>query len=196
MCDRASYWQAWPHDPSLTGPERETPADVHAASQHASTYRISFQSPLRGRCVEFAQPHFDIRVCSDCGALPHKVVELPCRHILCLTCRGKHLIETIGPTGGDDTSGEQSIPKILCPEDWTLRSASELRPMVLRVGRVRRQVAYCLNSGLGCSFTAELRHVKRQYPTCRYEEFACPRCSVSYIPEADMLIHAFHCGRR
>ncbi|KAH7932469.1 hypothetical protein HPB52_025066 [Rhipicephalus sanguineus] len=178
-----------------TQPESETPADVNAASQDGSTYLIGFESPLRDRYVDFAQPLFDIRVCSGCGVLPHKAVELPCRHILCLCCRGKHLIETTGPTGGDDTSGEQAIPKVLCPEDWTLRSASDLRPRVLRVGRVRRQVAYCLNSVLGCSFTAELRDVEKHYPTCRYEDLPCPGRRVS-IAEGDMLMQAFLCGQR
>ncbi|KAH7936052.1 hypothetical protein HPB52_017429 [Rhipicephalus sanguineus] len=147
--------------------ESATPEDD--TSQDASRYLlIGFRSPLRGRCVQFAQPLSGIAVCSGCNLLPLKDMLLPCSHILCLSCRDNCLVESTGLTGDDDTSRGYSEPEVWCPVDWAPRSAFHLWPVVLDLERVRGEVAFCVNSESGCPFKAQLRHVEKHYTKCRY----------------------------
>lgn len=136
----------------------ETPAvitqsDDDAASQDDSPcILIGFESPIRGRCVQFAQPLSGIAVCSGCRALPDEAMLLPCSHVLCLACYDDYMVETT----------------VRCPEDWAPCSAFHLWPMRLDLEQVRGEIAFCVNSWFGCPFKAELRDVEQHYATCRY----------------------------
>ncbi|KAL1418164.1 hypothetical protein MTO96_026177 [Rhipicephalus appendiculatus] len=137
-----------------------------------------------------------MRVCIGCGALQHKIKMLPCRHILCSSCRDKHLVKTTVLTGDNGNSGKRSGPTIWCPVHRTLRPASRVLHAVLLVERVRRQIAFCPNSAHGCPFMDELGQVEKHYATCRYRAPVCRRCRRFNIPAADFLLHDVLCGRR
>ncbi|KAL3201739.1 hypothetical protein MRX96_042843 [Rhipicephalus microplus] len=131
--------------------------------QEPSRYVIGFSSPLSGLCVRFAEPLYGIRVCVSCGALRPRVKILPCAHMLCLSCRDKHLIKAPG--------GHGSETQVWCSRHHTLRPASRLRSAKLLGGA--SAPAHRLLSQLGARMPfrgrtlasgGALRHLLLQYP--------------------------------
>ncbi|KAH7936237.1 hypothetical protein HPB52_020484 [Rhipicephalus sanguineus] len=182
--------------------ETETPAgvtqsNVNAASPNTCDYfTIGFESPLRGQCVQFAQPLPDVLVCSGCRIIPDKSFLLPCSHTLCVPCCEIYFVDTRRLTGYDDASGEDSTPIVWCPEDGVPRAASDLQFVALNLEQVRGEIAFCVNSVSGCPFKSELRHVEQHYANCAFGNTVCESCRRSDIPAADILYHTFFCGQR
>ncbi|KAH7976301.1 hypothetical protein HPB52_011420 [Rhipicephalus sanguineus] len=171
-----------------------TQSNVDAAIANTSDYcTIGFESPLRGQCLQFAQPLPNIRVCCGCRFLPDKSFMLPCSHTLCVSCCEIYFIDTRRLTGYDDASGEDSTPIVWCPEDGVPRAASDLQFVALNLEQVRGEIAFCVNSVSGCPFKAELRHVEQHYPTCAFGNPICESCRRSDIPASGILFHTFLC---
>ncbi|KAH7970913.1 hypothetical protein HPB49_016667 [Dermacentor silvarum] len=147
---------------------------------------------LHGRTILFAQPLASGRVCAGCSAVPAKAQLMPCGHIIAFANR-----ERGGLARDQDGSDEGAPRSAACPQDGAPFVENDLEVHTFRLEHLHREFAFCVHAQFGCSYRAEVRHLKEHYMfECRFSPKTCRRCGRSDIPACDILRHAIRCARR
>ncbi|KAH7970602.1 hypothetical protein HPB49_011936 [Dermacentor silvarum] len=133
---------------------------------------------LDGRTILFAQPLASGRVCAGCSAVPAKAQLLPCGNILCELCLEIAFANQERGGLARDQDGSGAPRSAACPQDGAPFVETDLEVHTFRLEHLHRELAFCANAQFGCSYRAEVRHLKEHYLyECRFSPKTCSRGS-------------------